>query len=58
MNTKLKDELHGAISDLVRASEELGAVTGSYGWNEKYFKQQAAQKKVNALIDALQGSPE
>lgn len=53
MSNTQKNELKSAISDLVRASEELGAITGSYGWNEKYYKQQEAQKKVDALLNKL-----
>lgn len=53
MTNDQKIQLQIAISNLVRASEELGAVDRSYGWNEKYFKQQEAQKLVNRLINEM-----
>jgi hypothetical protein len=52
-----KDErntLMGLISAYGTASEDLGAVDGSYGWNAVYFRQEAALQAVREFLNSIE----
>ena len=53
MTPEQRKEHSRLVSLLVQASEELGGVDGSYGWNAVYFKQQKAQEALDAFVNSL-----
>jgi hypothetical protein len=52
--TALPSNIQSAISDLIRASEDLGSLSTSYGWNAASSKVEKAEKALSeAILSAL-----
>lgn len=48
--TVLPKSIQTAINDLEHASENLGSIDGSYGWNAAHDKVEKAEKALTAAI--------